>query len=150
MNTLVLISIAIFTLALFIMSSMSGIKNSISALSQDQKWLLLLAMWSQLLMLPKMLEMTQEVWQWLPFLGMGGVAICGITNVLDKNEERIHMIAAIVSFICFVGWVLLINKYCLIALILCAVAGKEHLKWRAEVGLIISVYLTLILDIFSK
>jgi hypothetical protein len=55
------------------------------------------------------------------------------------------MISAILSFILFTIWVLLINPKCILPLIICTVAGKENIKWRLEIGLIISVYMTLIL-----
>jgi hypothetical protein len=96
-----------------------------------------------------MLSITPELYKWIPFIGMGGIILCGGANVLDKNDELIHMIAAVITFICFTVWIIIMNKCCLLPIILCLAAGKENLKWRIEVGLIIGVYLILLLNIFN-
>lgn len=147
MVTLTIIGIVIFILTLFYLTIKHGSQNSISSLAQYQKWLVLVALWSQILVLPQMIQITPEVWKWLPFIGIGGIIICGGANIKDKNDELIHMICAIVSFICFVVWTFILNKYCLLPLLMCIIADKDKLKWRAEIGLITSVYLILILSI---
>jgi membrane protein YqaA with SNARE-associated domain len=74
--------------------------------------------------------------------------ICGGANVLQKEDEAIHVICAIISFICFLIWILLINYLCIVPVIICLIAGKDKLKWRIEIGLIISVYLVLLLSLY--
>lgn len=150
MEVLAILGMAIFIVLLFSMSMTAGTKSSISQLAEQWRWLLLAALWSQVLLLPQMLSITPEAWKWTTFVGMGGIVICGGASVLEKEDELIHMIAAAITFVCFVGWVMLMNNYCLIALIMCIAAGRENFKWRLEVGLIISVYLTLILDMYAK
>ena len=81
----------------------------------------------------------------MPFFGISAIVICGAANVLDKADEWAHIIAAAVAFVCMTGWVMLINGRCLLPLIVCIAAGRENWKWRVEIGLIISVYITLIL-----
>ena len=149
MATLAWIGIVIFLVLLTIMVNTVGDKVSISALTQNYKYLIILAFLSQILLLPQMLTLTPDCWKVIPFLGVGGIIFCGITNVLDKNEELVHMIAAIVAFVCLVVWVLLINKFCLLALIVCLISWKNNIKWKTEIGLIISVYLALILSTYT-
>ena len=150
MVTLTIIAIAIFIVLLFSMSMTAGTKSSISQLAEQWRWLLLVALWSQILLLPYMLTITPTNWRWMTFIGMGGVVTCGGASIFNKEDELIHMIAAAITFLCFTGWVILMNNYCLMALIMCLAAGRDKFKWRLEVGLITSVYLTLILNIFSK
>ena len=150
MNILTLLGITIFIVLLFSMSMTSGTKASLSALAEQWRWLLLVALWSQILLLPQIITITPEPWKWLGFIGMAGIIVCGGANVLQKEDELVHMIAAAVAFVCFTGWVMLMNNYCLLAMIVCIAAGRDKFKWRLEIGLIISVYLTLILNIFNK
>lgn len=150
MNILAIIGMTIFTVLLFAMSFTAGTKSSISQLAGQWRWLLLVALWSQVLLLPYMLNITPEQWKWLTFVGISGIVICGGANVLNKEDELIHMIAAAVTFVCFTGWVMLMNNYCLLALIICLAAGRDKFKWRLEIGLIISVYLTLILYMYGN
>ena len=149
MVTAAWIGIVIFTILLFIMVNKVGNKVSLSALTENYKYLVALAFLSQTLLLPQMITITPEYWKVLPFFGVAGIIFCGITNVLDKNEELVHMIAAVTSFICLTAWVILINKFCILPLIMCLISWKDNIKWKAEIGLIISVYLTLILSTYT-
>lgn len=149
MQILMILGMTIFVILLFYMSITAGTKSSLSQLAGQWRWLLLAALWSQILLLPQMLDMTPNSQQWLTFIGTGGIVICGGTSVINKEDELVHMIAATITFICFTSWVFLMNPYCLLATIICAAAGRDNFKWRLEVGLIISVYLTLILHLYS-
>lgn len=123
----------------------AGTQHSISALAGKWRWLLLVALWSQVLLLPQMLDMTASGWQWLPFLGIGGVVFCGGATIFEKTDKVVHMVAAAVAFVCLVGWVMMLNSRCLMPLVVCAMAGRERLVWRFEVGLVASVYTLMIL-----
>uniref|UniRef100_UPI00257BD8FB hypothetical protein n=1 Tax=Lachnospira sp. TaxID=2049031 RepID=UPI00257BD8FB len=101
----------------------------------------------QCLLLYPMLELTPVLFKWIPFIGCGSMLFTGITNILNKEDETIHMICAILSFILFSSWILLLKPICILPMIICGIAGKENLKWRLEIGLIISVYMTLLLII---
>lgn len=145
MDALVVIAIAVFLCLMISMSFTSGTQGSISQLAKQWKWLLLVALWSQVLLLPKMLDMTPQGWQALPFFGIGGVAFCGCASITDKVSELVHMIAAAVAFTALTGWVMLIDSHCLMPLVVCALCGRERPIWRFEIGLIASVYTVLIL-----
>jgi len=101
------------------------------------------------MILPQAVTLTPEPYKIIPFLGIMGILICGGANVLNKNDELIHIVAAIITFVSFTIWVLIINKLYLFILILCLCAGKDRIKWRTEIGLIIAVYLILLLNIFK-
>lgn len=64
MATLTYISIFIFVVLLCAMSLTAGTQPSFSALASKWRWLLLVTLWSQLLLLPPMLEVTPEPWNW--------------------------------------------------------------------------------------
>lgn len=144
MATLAIISMTVFAVLLFSMSITAGTQTSISALAGTWKWLLLIALWSQILLLPQMIEVTPNAWKWMPALGMFGIIVCGGANVMQKEDELIHMIAAAITFVCFFGWVMLIKSINLLPMVMCLMAGRDKWKWRLEVGLITSVYLTLL------
>lgn len=150
MDILAVLGITIFGTLLFCMSVTVGTKPSISALAEQWRWLLLVALWSQVLLLPQMITITVEPWKFLPFIGISGVIICGGASILNKEDELVHMIAAAVTFTAFFAWVMVTNSCCLLATVMCIMAGRQNLKWRAEVGLITSVYLVLILSIYGN
>lgn len=147
MGTLTVTGIVIFIVLLFFMSMTAGTQSSMSQLAGKWRWILLVALWSQVMLLPQMIEMALPNWRWIPFFGVAGIVICGGANVLDKTDELVHVIGAIVAFIAFVAWVLMCNWICIIPLIICLAAGKENIKWRCEVGLITSVYMAMLLTI---
>lgn len=139
------IAIAVFLVLLFSMAMTAGTQGSISKLAGRWRWLLLVALWSQALLLPQMLDMTPQGWQWMPVLGIFAIAICGGASLFNKEDNLVHMIAAAVAFVCLVGWVMLINSRCLMPLVVCALAGRENPIWRIETGLVASVYTLMIL-----
>ena len=128
---------------LAVMSWSTGTKTSLSTLAGRWRWLLLAALWSQLLLIPAKMHVTPEKWRWLAFVGMGCVGLCGAANVTDKVDERVHSISAVVGAVLLVAWVAIVNFACLFPVAVCAAAGRENWKWRVEVGLIISVYVAL-------
>lgn len=134
----------IFITLLCVMSYTAGTQVSLSALADKWRWLLLVALWSQVLLLPQMLEITPNNWQWTASLGIFAIVICGGANIYDKTDELVHIIAAVVAFSCFLCWIIIINWLYIIPLIVCIFAGRERWKWRVEIGLIIGVYMTLI------
>ena len=138
-------AIAVFLVLLFSMAMTVGTQGSISKLAERWRWLLLVALWSQVLLLPQMLDMTPQGWQWMPVLGIFAIAICGGASLFNKEDNLVHMIAAAVAFVCLVGWVMLINSRCLMPLVVCALAGRENPIWRIETGLVASVYTLMIL-----
>lgn len=142
--TTIIAMLAFLSLILY-MALTAGTQGSISKLANQWRWLLMAALWSQVLLLPQMLEMAPDGWQWLPVLGIFAVAICGGASLFNKEDNLIHMIAAAVAFVCLSGFIVSINSRCLMPLIVCAMAGRERLVWRIEVGLIASVYTLMIL-----
>jgi len=56
------------------------------------------------------MAITPDTIKWIPFIGIFCIIVCGGTNVLNKYDKTIHMIAAIVAFICFLTWVFILNK----------------------------------------
>ena len=144
-ETTTIIAILVFLVMLFYMTSREGTQDSISRLANRFRWNLLVAFWSQSLLLPQMMDMTPDQWRWLPFLGIFAIIVCGGASVVDKGDNTIHMICAIMAFICLSLWVAIMNAWCLIPLIVCVAAGKDKLIWRAEAGLISSVYMLMLL-----
>lgn len=137
-------AIAVLLVLLLGMSVTAGTQPSISQLAREWRWVLLAALWSQVLLLPQMMEMTPSGWQWLAALGIFAIAVCGGANVLDKEDSLLHMVAAGVAFTCLTGWVMVINSRCLMPLVVCAMSGRENPIWRLETGLIASVYTLMI------
>lgn len=144
MVALTFIGIFAFVVLLASMSWTAGTQHSISALSKRWRWLLLAALWSQVLLLPAMIEVTPDKWRWLAALGIAGVVFAGAANVWDKADYWVHIIAAVVAFALMTGWVMVVDSVCLLPLIVCIAAGRENWQWRVEVGLIISVYMALV------
>ena len=132
------------------MSWTAGTQRSISALAKQWRWLLLAALWSQVLILPAMLDVTPDCWRWLAALGIGSVVFAGATNVWDKTDYWVHIIAAVAAFTMLTGWVMVVNSVCLLPLIVCVAAGRQNWQWRVEVGLIISVYMALVIELGVK
>lgn len=145
MSIFVYLAISIFCILISIITYKEGTQSSISQLAKNQHKLLSVALCSQLLLIYPLIELTMPGLQWLPFLACGFIIITGLTNIFRKEDQLVHMITAIVSFILFVIWVLIMSPKCIIPLIICLASGKENIKWRLEVGLIISVYMTIIL-----
>lgn len=137
----------VFVVLLSGMSWTMGTQKSISSLSKRWRWLLLTALWSQVLILPAMLSVTPTAWQWLAALGVGAIVFTGAADVYDKTDEWVHIIAAVVAFTLLTGWVMVVNSVCLLPLIVCIAAGRENWQWRVEVGLIISVYMALVIEL---
>lgn len=145
MNLFVYIPIIIFSILLCFLTNKYGTQSSISQLAKYNWYVLMIALCSQCLLIVPILELSSSAIQFIPFIGCFGIILTGITNVLNKEDSLIHSIAAIVSFICFLVWVSIINFKCLLPLLICGMVGRENLKFRLELGLIISVYITLLL-----
>ena len=145
MNICVYIAISIFSILLLYMSLKYGTQTSISQLAKGSWLILLVALCSQCLLVYPMIELTPAGLQWIPFVGCSAIVLTGLTNVLNKEDELVHIIAAFIAFVLFFIWVCLLKPVCLLPLIICSIAGKTNIKWRVEIGLIISVYMTLLL-----
>lgn len=146
MAKLVFLAMFVFVVLLWSMALTAGTQKSISALAYKWRWLLLAALWSQVLLLPQMFAITPDPWRWLAFIGIGAIGICGGASITDKADEWVHIIAAVVAFTALTGWVMVVNDRCLMPLIVCIAAGRENWKWRIEVGLVISVYMVLLIQ----
>ena len=144
MSRLAYIAMITFVILLAGMSLTTGTQRSISALSKRWRWLLLVALWSQVMLLPAMLRVTPSRWQWLAAMGIGAIVITGAADVWNKTDERVHIIAAVSAFTLLTGWVMVVNSVCLLPLIVCIAAGRDNWQWRVEVGLVISVYMALV------
>ena len=140
------IAMFVFLVLLLAMALTAGTKNSISALAERWRWLLLVALWSQCLLLPQMFDITKDGWQWLPFIGIGAVVFCGGATIFThKLDWWTHIISAAVAFTALIGWVMVMDSRCLLPLVVCACAGRERIIWRCEIGLVASVYMVLLL-----
>lgn len=146
MATLAIIGMAVFAVLLLGMSLTAGTQSSISQLAKTWRWLLLAALWSQAMLLPRMMDITPDGWQWLALFGIGGVALCGGAAVTDKVDYWVHAVAAVVAFVCLSVWVIAIDWRLMLPLAVCVCAGRDRLVWRAEIGLVISVYLTILIN----
>ena len=135
----------VFVVLLWSMALTAGTQESISALAYRWRWLLLVALWSQVLLLPQMLDITPDSWRWLAFIGIGAIGLCGGASITEKVDEWVHIIAAVVAFTALTGWVMVVNDRCLLPLIVCIAAGRQNWIWRVEVGLVISVYMVLVI-----
>ncbi len=144
MSRLAYIAMITFVILLAGMSLTTGTQRSISALSKRWRWLLLVALWSQVMLLPAMLSVTPSRWQWLAAMGIGAIVFAGAADVWNKTDERVHIIAAVMAFTLLTGWVMVVNSVCLLPLIVCIAAGRDNWQWRVEVGLVISVYMALV------
>lgn len=141
------IAMFVFLVLLLGMALTAGTQKSISTLAERWRWLLLVALWSQALLLPQMFDITPDGWKWMPFFGIGAVAFCGGATIFShKLDWWVHIISAAVAFAALVGWVMVMDSRCLIPFIVCACAGRERIIWRAEVGMVASVYMVLLLN----
>lgn len=126
-----------------------GEQESLSAMACVwKKWPFMLTMAIQGFCLPSlMMEITSGTVLFLPFLMALGILLVGATPLMKKEvEEKIHYLGAILSGVSGAIWVGLSNWILLLPALICILAGgKENLKWRTEIGLIISVYLVLCL-----
>ena len=145
MMKLAFLAMFVFVVLLWSMALTTGTQKSISALAYKWRWLLLVALWSQALLLPQMFTITPDNWKWLAAIGVFAVCVCGGASITDKADEWVHIIAAVIAFTTLTGWVMVVNDRCLLPLIVCIAAGRENWKWRVEVGLVISVYMVLLL-----
>jgi len=147
MSTLALIGMTIFLVLMLFMSITSGTKQSISAYADKWRWLLLVALWSQILILPQMITITASCWQFLCFIGIGMIIFCGGASIFETSDMTFHMVCAVFAFLLLSAWLIVINPYMLLPLIICACIGRENWILRLETGLIISVYTALLLAI---
>lgn len=147
MATLALIGMVLFAVLMLFMSITAGTQESISAYAKKWRWLLLVALWSQILILPQMITITASCWQFLCFMGIGMIIFCGGASIFETSDMTFHMVCAVFAFLFLSAWVIIINPYMLLPLIICACIGRENLVLRLETGLIISVYTTLMLSI---
>lgn len=146
---LVWIALLVFIVFLTWASFSVGTQKSLSALASVwKKWPFMLTMAIQGFCLPSlMIEKTGEACTFLPFLMALGILLVGATPLMKENlEEKVHYLGAFLSGIAGAIWVGLNNWVLLLPTLVCILAGgKENLKWRTEIGLIISVYLVLCL-----
>ena len=127
----------------------AGGQESLSAMAGAwKKWPFMLTMTIQGFCLPSlMMGMTEETCMFLPFFMALGILLVGATPLMKESlEEKVHYLGAFLSGIAGAVWVGLNNWILLLPALICILAGgKENLKWRTEIGLIISVYLVLCL-----
>ena len=101
MTLLVLFSLAVFATDLIIMSKLHGIQPSISDnyYVSRHRWLFTAVMWwIGLGMLPTMLDVTPEIWQFSAFFCCGGVVFVGAAAAFREEVTRqVHFAGAITS-----------------------------------------------------
>ena len=101
MTLLVLFSLAVFATYLIIMSKLHGIQPSISDnyYVSRHRWSFVMVMWwIGLGMLPAMLEVTPEMWQFSAFFCCGGVIFVGAAAAFREEVTRqVHFAGAITS-----------------------------------------------------
>ena len=133
MSRLAYIAMITFVILLAGMSLTTGTQRSISALSKRWRWLLLVALWSQVMLLPAMLSVTPPRWQWLAAMGIGAIVFTGAADVWNKTDERVHIIAAVMAFTLLTGWVLAVNTACSLPLIVCIAVERDTRQGRAVI-----------------
>ena len=101
MTLLVLFSLAVFATYLIIMAKLHGIQPSISDnyYVSRHRWTFVMVMWwIGLGMLPAMLEVTPEMWQFSAFFCCGGVIFVGAAAAFREEVTRqVHFAGAITS-----------------------------------------------------
>ena len=141
--------IGVMLIYLAISTHYVGGQESLSAMARVwKKWPFMLTMAIQGFCLPYLMTgMTGEICPFLPFIMALGILLVGATPMMREDlEEKVHYLGAFLSGIAGAVWVGLNNWVLLLPALICILAGgKENLKWRTEIGLIISVYLVLCL-----
>ena len=101
MTLLVLFSLAVFAIYLILMAKLHGIQPSISDnyYVSRHRWAFEMVMWwVGLGMLPAMLEVTPEMWQFSAFFCCGGVIFVGAAAAFREEVTRqVHFAGAITS-----------------------------------------------------
>ena len=101
MTLLVLFSLAVFAIYLILMAKLHGIQPSISDdyYVSRHRWTFVMVMWwIGLGMLPAMLEVTPEMWQFSAFFCCGGVIFVGAAAAFREEVTRqVHFAGAITS-----------------------------------------------------
>ena len=101
MTLLVLFSLAVFAIYLILMAKLHGIQPSISDnyYVSRHRWTFVMVMWwVGLGMLPAMLEVTSEMWQFSAFFCCGGVIFVGAAAAFREEVTRqVHFAGAITS-----------------------------------------------------
>ena len=101
MTLLVLFSLAVFAIYLILMAKLHGIQPSISDnyYVSRHRWTVVMVMWwIGLGMLPAMLEVTPEMWQFSAFFCCGGVIFVGAAAAFREEVTRqVHFAGAITS-----------------------------------------------------
>ena len=101
MTLLVLFSLAVFATYLIIMAKLHGVQPSISDnyYVSRHRWTFVMVMWwIGLGMLPAMLEVTPEMWQFSAFFCCGGVVFVGAAAAFREEVTRqVHFAGAINS-----------------------------------------------------
>ena len=141
--------IGVMLIYLAVSTHYAGGQESLSAMAGAwKKWPFMLTMVIQGFCLPYLMTgMTGETCPFLPFIMALGILLVGATPMMREDlEEKVHYLGAFLSGIAGAVWVGLNNWILLLPALVCILAGgKENLKWRTEIGLIISVYLVLCL-----
>lgn len=101
MVTLAIISLVVFALYLIVMAKLHGIQPSISDnyYVSRHRWTFVMVMWwVGFGMLPVMLEVTPEIWQFSAFFCCGGVIFVGAAAAFREEVTRqVHFAGAITS-----------------------------------------------------
>ena len=101
MTLLVLFSLAVFATYLIIMAKLHGVQPSVSDnyYVSRHRWTFVMVMWwIGLDMLPAMLEVTPEMWQFSAFFCCGGVIFVGAAAAFREEVTRqVHFAGAITS-----------------------------------------------------
>ena len=98
MTLLVLFSLAVFAIYLILMAKLHGIQPSISDNYYDSRhrWTFVMVMWwVGFGMLPAMLEVTPEIWQFTAFLACAGIAFVGAAAAYRQQlTNTVHIAGA--------------------------------------------------------
>lgn len=108
MTLLVLFSLAVFAIYLILMAKLHGIQPSISDnyYVSRHRWTFVMVMWwIGLGMLPAMLEVTPEMWQFSAFFCCGGVIFVGAAAAFrEQLTKGVHYFGAILSAVAAFIW----------------------------------------------
>lgn len=115
---MVIISFVFIAVYVITMIAKEGIPSSVSATYYSLKnryWFGVTMVSSSMLLLPAMLEMTEDAYRFMAFLLCIGVIACGVApNFRDGIEEKIHMTGAMMALIFSQLWVGFTNPWFLL------------------------------------
>lgn len=160
--TLLLISFAIF--AAYLLGALLHIRQVPPSLSETfylvgdapKCYLFTAALWAMMFtLLPVLLDMTPDGWDWLAFLALTGIGFVGAAPFFhEASEGRVHKAAAVIAAVFGLAWTLTTRWWyaaLALSLVICALGASRTDTWKSgrtwwlEMVAFASVYLSAII-----